>query len=59
MCMCLCVVCGFVHMSVGVHGGQQRAFELLELEVQVGVSCPVWILGSNQTWECWESSTCS
>lgn len=54
-------VCAYVS-SVGLYtsaGVQQKAFEFCELEVQVGVSCPMWILGTNQTWERRESSTCS
>jgi hypothetical protein len=31
-------------MSVGSHGGQRRASDSLELELQAVISCPTWAL---------------
>lgn len=44
VCMYVCV-CKHVH--VGSHRVQKRTLlELLELELQVVASCPVWLLGA-------------
>lgn len=36
----------YVHMHVGAHGGQKRASGPLDLEFQVLLSGPAWVLGS-------------
>lgn len=43
---CLCVH----HMHPGVHRGQKRTWEPLELELQSDVSQPMWVLGTDP-WE--------
>ena len=35
----------YVHMSAGTCGDLQRALEPLELELQVAISCLMWVLG--------------
>ena len=42
--VCLCYVNG---MCEGTYGGQKRALEPLELELQVVVSYLTWVLGWN------------
>lgn len=45
--MCVSVsVWEYVHVSAGAQGGQKRSLDLLELEAQVVVSCPTWVLGT-------------
>lgn len=39
----MCVVC--LHLSTGVCVNHRRASEPLELELQVIMSCPMWVLG--------------
>lgn len=43
-------VCGYVNMNASVCGGQKRATDLLQLELQVVVSHPAfigsWVLGN-------------
>lgn len=46
MHVCLCV--GFVHVRAGVHRGQKRASDPLELELWGIVNCPTWVLGTVQ-----------
>ena len=41
----LSVVMGFGHISVGAHGSQ-RDCVLYSWELQVLVSCPMWVLGT-------------
>lgn len=36
-----------MHVSTGVQRGQTRAWDLLELELNVIVSCPKWVLGTD------------
>lgn len=43
MYLCFCV--GIVHMSVGIHRGQKSKLDLLELELQMAMSCFTWVLG--------------
>lgn len=38
-------VCGCVHISAGVLGGQKMALDLLELELKAVVSHLIWVLG--------------
>ena len=38
------LVCGFVSVSVGAHGSQKKVSDPLELELQVVVSCLIWVL---------------
>lgn len=38
-------VCGYVHMSAGVSGGQKRVWDPPELESQVVLSHQIWMLG--------------
>lgn len=50
MCVygCVCAhVCihDYLHMSTGLLRGQYRALDPLEVEFQVAVSYPVWVLG--------------
>ena len=35
---------GSMHMSTVVPGGQERALDLLELNLQAAVSCLTWVL---------------
>lgn len=42
MCLCTCVWV-YTHMSVHMHRDQKRASDPLEPELQVAVSCPVWV----------------
>lgn len=39
-------MCGSVHMSAGIHGGQKKVSDLLELELQVIVRHLTWVLGT-------------
>lgn len=48
----------FVHMSAGACGGQKWVLELLKLKLKVVVICPMWMLGSEQTFF-QKSSVCS
>jgi hypothetical protein len=36
-----------IYVCIGVPRGQKRASDPLELELQVDVSCPMWVLGTN------------
>lgn len=47
MYLCLCV--GIVYMSVGIHRGQKRKLDLLELELQMAMNCFTWVLGTKLT----------
>lgn len=43
--LCICrVLCVWVHMSAGIHGGQKKVSDPLELELPEVVSHPVWAL---------------
>jgi hypothetical protein len=42
VCMCVCV-CG---RCVGTCGDQKRVLDLLELELQVVMNHPIWVLGT-------------
>lgn len=37
---------GYVHMSAGAPWVQKRVLDLLEMELQILVSSPVWVLGT-------------
>lgn len=39
-------VCEYAHIPVDVCGGQKRALDTPELELQVAVSFSVWVLGA-------------
>lgn len=39
-------VSGYVHMCAGACGGQKRAIDLQELELQVFKNHPMWVLGT-------------
>lgn len=56
---CFCV--GTVHMSIGIHRGQKRKLDLLELELQMAMSCFTWVLGTKLalTFSTMEKSTYS
>lgn len=43
------IVCSLkcVHVCASVHGGQKRISDLLELELQTGVSHQTWVPGTN------------
>lgn len=41
MCVWVCA-----NVSVGTQGGQEREPDSLELVLEVVVSCPVWMLGT-------------
>lgn len=35
-----------MHLSAGIHGGQKKALDILELELQSDVSSSAWVLGT-------------
>lgn len=43
LCMCVCV--WYVDVGAGIHRGQRRAPDSMELELQACVSCLMWVLG--------------
>jgi hypothetical protein len=43
--MCMCVLCEYVHVSLGVQGEQKRLWDPLELELKA-----LWAISS----DCWE-----
>lgn len=43
-------VCVFVHVSVVAHGGQKRALDSLELELQM-FGRSQWVLGIKHIWK--------
>lgn len=52
--MFVCLACVFGHyVYAGGHGGQKKALNLLELELQVVMSCLTWELGT----KLWSSAT--
>jgi hypothetical protein len=55
-CMSVCVPYGSMCVP-GVQRGQKRAWDPLELELQMALSCHVG--SGNWTWVPWESSQCS
>lgn len=44
LCICMCVCVDSVHIVM--HRGQERASDLLELELQVVMSHPTWVQGN-------------
>lgn len=50
ICMHACLYCESVHMNILRHRGQKRASNLLELELQVVMSHPTWVLGTGLEW---------
>lgn len=49
----------YVWMSTNAHGGEQRASDALEMELQVVLSYLIWIEYRHQSWALCRSSTCS
>ena len=46
VCVCVCVLVLAYAMYVCVSGGQKSVLDPLELEFQVVMSCPMWMLGT-------------
>lgn len=44
-------MCRCEHVGTDAYEGQKRALELLELEMQVVVSHPTWVLGTGRAKE--------
>lgn len=45
ICLCVCVGCVYI-CECSAHGEQKRTFDPVELELQVVVSHPMWVLGT-------------
>jgi hypothetical protein len=64
VCVCVCMCVCICHVNAGAYEGQKRVLDALKLELQVALSCPMWVLGTEprcsrrteSTLNCWAIS---